>query len=54
MQIPAGIDNNQSILIRNKGFFGKDLDEKNRGDLFVVICVDDHPVFKRKGHAFIN
>lgn len=45
--VPAGIDNGQSIRIRNKGLFGGDLKDKNRGDLLVQVTVREHPVFTR-------
>lgn len=45
--IPAGIDNGQSIRIRNKGLYGTGINEENRGDLLNTIFVAEHPVFKR-------
>lgn len=47
--VPAGIENNQSITIKNRGYYGKDMEERNRGDLQVVIKVKPHPVFERRG-----
>lgn len=46
--IPAGMDNGQSLRIRNKGLYGSCIDDENRGDLLIAVCVKEHPVFKRK------
>ena len=46
--IPAGIDNGQSIRIRDKGEPG--LNGGPRGDLLVEIQVGRHPVFRREGY----
>lgn len=47
--VPAGVENNQSITIKNKGYYGKDMEENKRGDLKVVIKVKPHPFFERHG-----
>ena len=46
VDIPAGIDNGQSIRIREKGEPGVNGGE--RGDLFVEVIVSQHPIFKRQ------
>jgi molecular chaperone DnaJ len=45
--IPAGIDSNQMIKIRNKGEAGRKGGQA--GDLYVRILVKEHPNFIRKG-----
>ncbi|MCM1398055.1 MAG: molecular chaperone DnaJ [Clostridium sp.] len=44
--VPAGIDNGQSIRIREKGEPGTN--GGGRGDLLVTVLVDRHPVFQRQ------
>ena len=44
--VPAGIDNGQSIRIREKGEPG--LNGGGRGDLLVTVLVDRHPTFQRQ------
>ncbi len=44
--VPAGIDNGQSIRIREKGEPG--INGGARGDLLVTVLVDRHPVFQRQ------
>lgn len=46
VSIPAGIDNGQSIRIRDKGEPG--LNGGPRGDLLVEVAVSRHPVFQRQ------
>ena len=46
MTIPAGIDNGQSIRIREKGEPG--VNGGPRGDLLVEIQVERHPIFQRQ------
>ena len=46
VSIPAGIDNGQSIRIRDKGEPG--INGGGRGDLLVEVLVDRHPIFKRQ------
>lgn len=46
VSIPAGIDNGQSIRIRDKGEPG--VDGGPRGDLLVEVVVSRHPVFQRQ------
>lgn len=45
VNIPAGIDNGQSVRIREKGEPGKRGGE--RGDLLVSVMVERHPIFQR-------
>ena len=44
--VPAGIDNGQSIRIRDKGEPGTN--GGGRGDLLVTVMVDRHPIFQRQ------
>ena len=44
--VPAGIDNGQSIRIREKGEPG--INDGGRGDLLVTVLVDRHPTFQRQ------
>ncbi len=46
VSVPAGIDNGQSIRIREKGEPGSN--GGGRGDLLVEVLVDRHPIFKRQ------
>ncbi len=46
MTIPAGIDNGQSVRIREKGEPG--INGGPRGDLLVEVVVSRHPVFQRQ------
>lgn len=48
IKIPAGIDNGQAISLRGEGDAGKKGGQS--GDLFVVVNVLSHPIFKRKGY----
>ena len=51
VSIPAGIDNGQSVRIRDKGEPG--LNGGPRGDLLVEVNVSTHPVFQRQDvHIF--
>lgn len=45
--VPAGIDNGQSIRIREKGDPG--INGGPRGDLLVEVAVSRHPIFQRQG-----
>ena len=45
--VPAGIDNGQSIRIREKGDPG--VNGGPRGDLLVEVAVSRHPIFQRQG-----
>jgi len=47
VSVPAGIDNGQSIRIREKGEPG--INGGPRGDLLVEVSVSRHPVFQRSG-----
>lgn len=46
VSIPAGIDNGQSVRIRDKGEPG--VNGAPRGDLLVEVVVDRHPIFQRQ------
>ncbi|MBR6770344.1 MAG: molecular chaperone DnaJ [Lachnospiraceae bacterium] len=46
--IPAGIDNGQSVRIREKGEPGSN--GGPRGDLLVEVIVGRHPIFQRQGY----
>ncbi len=46
--IPAGIDNGQSIRIRDKGEPGTN--GGSRGDLLVEVIISRHPIFQREGY----
>ncbi|MDF2801589.1 MAG: chaperone protein DnaJ [Anaerocolumna sp.] len=48
VSIPAGIDNGQSIRIREKGEPGTNGGE--RGDLLVEVTVSRHPIFQRQDY----
>jgi molecular chaperone DnaJ len=48
VSIPAGIDNGQSVRIREKGEPG--VNGGPRGDLLVEVVVSDHPIFQREGY----
>ena len=45
--VPAGIDNGQSIRVREKGDPG--VNGGPRGDLLVEVAVSRHPIFQRQG-----
>lgn len=47
VSIPAGIDDGQSIRIRDKGEPG--INGGERGDLLVEVTVSGHPIFQREG-----
>ena len=47
VDIPAGIDDGQSIRIRDKGELG--VNGGPRGDLLVQVAVAPHPIFQRDG-----
>ena len=49
--VPAGIDNNQIIALREQGELG--IKGGSRGDLNVVINVRNHKIFKRDGNTVI-
>jgi molecular chaperone DnaJ len=51
VKIPAGIDDGQTISLRNEGEPG--LRGGPNGDLFVTIRVKEHSLFKRKGYDII-
>ncbi len=48
VSIPAGIDNGQSVRIRDKGEPG--INGGPRGDLLVEVIIADHPIFQRDGY----
>ena len=47
VKIPAGIDDNQTIVLKNEGEFG----EKGapKGDLYIVVHLKRHSIYTRKG-----
>ena len=47
VSIPAGVDNGSTLRIQSEGEAG-DRGGKS-GDLYIVIHVEDHPIFKREG-----
>ena len=47
IKIPAGIDDNQTIVLRNEGEPGKQGGPK--GDLYIVVRVKKHNIFTRNG-----
>ncbi len=47
VQIPQGIDNGMQVRVQGEGEEGK-IGSKI-GDLFVVVLIKDHPIFKREG-----
>jgi len=46
--IPKGVDNNDILIIQNKGHEG--LNGGKNGDLYIYIKILEHPFFKRKGN----
>lgn len=48
VSVPAGIDNGQSIRIRDKGEPG--INGGERGDLLVEVSVSRHPIFQRQDY----
>ena len=50
--IPAGIDNGQSVRIRDKGEPG--INGGPRGDLLVEVIVEQHPVFMRQDYNIFS
>ncbi len=48
IKVPAGIDNGQSIRLREMGEPG--INGGGRGDLLVTVLVDKHPTFQRQGY----
>lgn len=51
LNIPAGIDNGQTISLRGEGEAG--IKGGPAGDLYVNIRVQPHPIFKREGYNVI-
>lgn len=49
VSVPAGIDNGQSIRIRDKGEPG--INGGERGDLLVEVVVSRHPIFEREDYT---
>ncbi|NLC87421.1 MAG: molecular chaperone DnaJ [Clostridiaceae bacterium] len=47
IKIPAGIDNNQTIILRNEGEPGERGGEK--GDLYIVVRIKKHSIYMRDG-----
>ena len=52
VSIPAGIDNGQSVRIRDKGEPGTN--GGGRGDLLVTVLVDRHPQFQRQEYDLFS
>ncbi len=52
VSIPAGIDNGQSVRIREKGEPGRN--GGPRGDLLVEVIVADHPIFQRQDYDIFS
>lgn len=52
VSIPAGIDNGQSVRIREKGEPG--INGGPRGDLLVEVIVSDHPIFQRQDYHIFS
>ena len=52
IKIPAGIDNGQSVRIREKGEPGSN--GGPRGDLLVEVTISRHPVFEREGMHILS
>lgn len=50
VDIPQGIDNNEIIIVRNKG---NKMNEKSIGDIKLIISVDNKSEFKRDGLELI-
>ena len=52
VSIPAGIDNGQSVRLRDAGEPG--INGGPRGDLLVEVIVSQHPIFKRQGTTIFS
>lgn len=52
VSIPAGIDNGQSVRIRDKGEPGTN--GGSRGDLLVEVIVSRHPIFQRQNYNIFS
>lgn len=52
VSIPAGIDNGQSVRIRDKGEPGSN--GGSRGDLLVEVIVGRHPIFQRQDYNIFS
>src|SRR5262249_45608601 len=51
-KIPAGIDTDSSLRLSGEGEPG--LNGGHPGNLYVVVTVEDHPVFKREGDHVLS
>ncbi|MEG1705173.1 MAG: molecular chaperone DnaJ [Clostridia bacterium] len=51
IKIPAGIDEGQAVSLRGEGDIGKK--GGPNGDLFVVVTISPHKIFRRKGNDVI-
>ncbi len=51
VKVPAGVDNGMQLCLRGEGESG--LQGGGRGDLYVNIIVEEHPLFKRDGDNLI-
>ena len=50
VRIPAGVEEGQKLRIKAQGAYGVD---GRRGDLFLQIKIEDHPLFERRGKDVI-
>lgn len=46
ISLPKGIDNNEIIILKEKGNV---IDDSVKGDIKIIISLDEHPIFKRDG-----
>lgn len=51
IKIPAGIDDNQTIILRNEGEPG--VRGGSKGDLYIVVRVKKHSIYTRKGNKVL-
>ncbi len=51
VNIPAGIDSNQTLNLRGQGSAGAN--GGPAGDLYITVFVEPHPLFKREGNAVL-
>ncbi|MCK6527107.1 J domain-containing protein [Myxococcota bacterium] len=49
VKVPAGVDTGQQLQVRGKGNRGRGADNREAGDLLVVVNVREHAFFKRHG-----
>ena len=51
IKIPAGIDDNQTVVLRGEGEPGEKGGEK--GDLYITVKIKKHPIYTRKGNQVL-